>query len=88
MPGGSTCARTAERDVVCWGWGQQADAQPYPLPYNDAGNTAVSGVTFPITASIGRGGYDAVLAYIDPAGQVVVRGSPIDPQPPCSDLLP
>ncbi|MCL2449055.1 MAG: hypothetical protein FWD17_08920 [Polyangiaceae bacterium] len=73
-----TCARRAPSlDIVCWGAVHDAQA-PYPFPYTDTANNAVTGVSAPLA-----GGY-LNFAYVDSSGRLAVDVSYKSmPQPPC-----
>jgi hypothetical protein len=83
----SICAKTKAPDfaIICWGnYNQMNGSQPYPIPFKDSTQTAVTGVRSPLSS-----GYARELGYVDPNGLVTNGTTTVDlaHNPPCSNLI-
>jgi len=82
---GSMCVKTKAPDYAILCWGSYANNMPYPTPFKDNTQTAVTG----IRSVLSGGYYYGYLGYVDPDGLVTSNGTPatLALNPPCSNLI-
>ncbi len=80
----STCAKTAAPDYAIVCWGNYNSSKPYPKPFVDNMQTAVTGIRSVLSSS----GYYGYISYVDPNGSVSSNGTPADSmhEVPCTNL--
>jgi alpha-tubulin suppressor-like RCC1 family protein len=81
----SMCVKTKAPDYAILCWGSYNSNMPYPTPFKDNMQTAVTGIRSPLSA----GYYYGTLGYVDPNGLVSSGGYAADlaHNPPCSNLI-